>query len=418
MNDQDVQLHDRLAAISDDAPTAAAVLRTVQGGYRRQLRRRRWYATGSVVAAVLLVASAATLLGAPTNSTPVGVSRANLTATLGPRSSATSIVPSSDPALAGLGDLAVRSPVAVPGTWTSFDQDGPQVESSPSSLQVGWDEHAPISTDPADPATAVVGRYRGYWITTAEPPLDVGSRFDTIHLNSRNITINGHGARLVTVPEVSLHDHSIPTDPRIIWQLGDGHWISVYSGGVADPDLAGFASAIREVPTVLPPDIWIGLTPKGYTAASSTSSTSVSQMGGPRLSLCRSTTASGATPLAGNGDCLDVHATVAGGGFVQSLVMGSETNAQFAADSRSIDVGGVHIMVNARKQVAWTRWGKATIVVQAPSGDVLSVGTLATLAASVQLSPTLQVRNRPDALVESSLAYESTHRPGAGPTTG
>jgi hypothetical protein len=401
MNDEDLHLRDRLLAIADDAPVGAAVRACVQGGYLRTLRRRRWYAAGSVAAVVLVVTGAATLLGPGPVASPHEVSALSVTSTLGPRSAASTTALDSRSQLEPAPGSSVTSPVYVPTSWVSFDQDPPDLESSPTSLHVSWVEHEPFRTNPTDPGSAEVGQYRGYTITTTQPPLQVRTMSETINLHTVDVTVNGHPGRLVTVPTGADPMDEVPHDPVIIWQLNNGHWISVFSGGTGDPDLPGFASAIQDVPTTFPPDISIGLTLKGFISRSSTSSSFVSQVAGPRMMLCRP------SPAPNDAGCLTVSAMVADGGFGASIVMGDESNAAFVAQSVRIDVGGIQVRVNARYQASWTRWGTATILVQSSDGVTVSAADLAALAASVRLAPTLGVKDQPNAIVESSQLRQS-----------
>jgi hypothetical protein len=437
MNDQDVQLHDRLAAISDDAPTAAAVLRTVQGGYRRQLRRRRWYATGSVVVVVLVVTGVTTLLG-PGRLAPLDASAptatATATATLGSRASASTTVLALDSQLTPFAGIGVTSPVSVPASWVSYDHNGPDVVGGPTSLQVNWAGQEPTARQTTDvrSGTTGTGQYRGYLITAERPAVTVYAPGYDARATSKAITVNGHPAQLLSAPKGSFDKtYATPAQSRIAWQLGNGQWIQVWAVGESDSVLAGFASSITEVPKVFPADLSIGLTLRGYTAATSRYSSFVSQMAGPGVTLCRpaSSAAPASSPVSSpapasapasspdTGNCLDVSANVADGGFGAGIVMGDESNAQFLAQSIVVDVGGVRVHVNARYQASWTTWGEATIVVQSPGGVTMSSADLAALAASVRLSPALGVRNEPNPLVESSLAQQSAAVAGQSVST-
>lgn len=423
MNDEDLVLHRRLAAITDDAPSQASIVRTERAGYHRRVRRRRWQATGAVVAVVLVVTGATTML-APKKTDRVA-SAPSVTETLGPRASATTTPLAANSQLVPFTGVGITSPVSVPGSWVSFDHDGPDVQSGSDSLQVNWTGKEPTARETIDvrSGTTGTGQYRGYLVSTKEPTLSVfAPGYDTTAA-SQPITVSGHAARLLTAPKGSFDNtYAAPAEARIVWQLGDGRWIEVWTVGESNAVLTSFASAITEKPTEFPANLSIGLTVKGYTVADSTLASYVSQMNGPGLTLCTpvstapasSSPVSSAAQSASDGSdpasCLNVYADVADGGFGAGIVMGNESNAKFVADSVGVDVGGIPVRVNAEYQAAWTRWGKATITVQGPGGDVkLSTADLAALAASVRLASNLGVKNEPNAMVESSLAEQSAY---------
>ncbi|MET3803680.1 hypothetical protein ABIB25_000666 [Nakamurella sp. UYEF19] len=430
MNDQDLLLHRRLAAIAEDAPSGASLVRAEHAGYHRRLRRRRWYAAGSVGVVVLVVTGTTTLLGPGLFTTPHEASAPAVTATLGPRASASTTALAANSRLVPFAGVAVTSPVSVPASWVSYDHDGPDVQSGPSSLLVNWTGKEPTARQTIDvrSGTTGTGQYRGYLITVERPTLDVfAPGYDTKAV-STPITVSGHPAQLLTAPKGSFDNtYAAPVEARIAWQLGDGRWIQVWTVGESNTVLTAFASAITDKPTDFPANLSIGLTLKGYTVADSTLSSYVSQMTGPGLTLCAPTKAASAAPASsaavvsagdasssagsdnGNsyGNCLSMYANVADGGFGAGIVLGNESNAKFVADSVGVDVGGIPVRVNAEYQTAWTRWGKATIVVQSPGGVTLTTTDLAALAASVRLAPTLGVKDEPNPLVESSLAQES-----------
>jgi hypothetical protein len=421
MNDEDLALQRRLAAIAEDAPSHASIVRTERAGYHRRVRRRRWQATGAVVAVVLVVTGATTLL---TPGTPDRVASApSGTPTLGPRASATTTPLAADTQLVPFSGVGITSPVSVPASWVSFDHDGPDVQSGPNSLQVNWTGKEPTARETIDvrSGTTGTGQYRGYLVTTQEPTRSVFASGSDTTAASQAIRVNGHAARLLTAPKGSFDNtYAAPAEARIAWQLGDGRWIEVWAVGESTAVLTSFASAITEKPTVFPANLSIGLTIKGYTDANSTLASYVSQMNGPGLTLCRpesvapassspiSSAAQSASAGSDPSSCVNVYADVADGGFGAGIVMGNESNAKFIADSVGVDVGGIQVHVNAEYQTAWTRWGKATITVQGPGGDVrVSTADLAALAASVRLASNLGVKNEPNALVESSLAEQS-----------
>ena len=429
MNDEDLVLQRRLAAITDDAPSHDSIIRAERAGYHRRLRRRRWQAVASVVAVVLVVTGATTLL--TPGRTPDGVASVPSTSeTLGPRATATATPLAADSQLVPFAGAGITSPVSVPASWVSYDHDGPDVQSGPDSLQVNWTGKEPTARETIDvrSGTTGTGQYRGYLVSTKEPTLSVfAPGYDTTAA-SRPVTLNGHAARLLTAPKGSFDNtYAAPAEARIAWQLGDGRWIEVWAVGESNAVLTSFASAITEEPTEFPANLSIGLTVKGYTVAESTLAAYVSQMNGPGLTLCTpaagapasSSPVSSAAQSASAGSdparCLNIYADVADGGFGAGIVMGNESNAKFVSDSVAVDVGGIAVRVNAEYQTAWTRWGKATITVQGPSGDVkLSTADLAALAASVHLASNLGVKNEPNALVESSLvelsAYDAARR--------
>ena len=422
MNDQDLVLQRRLAAIAEDAPSPEAILRTERAGYHRGVRRRRWQAGGSVVAVVLVVTGTTTLLAPGRTPDPVA-SAPSVTATLGSRASATTTPLAANSQLVPFAGVGITSPVSVPASWVSYDHDGPDVQSQPTSLQVNWTGKEPTARQTTDvrSGTTGTGQYRGYLVTTEEPTLSVFAPAGDTKAVNQAITLNGHAARLLTAPKGSFDNtYAAPAEARIAWQLGDGRWIQVWTVGESNAVLTSFASAITEQPTDYPANLSIGLTVKGYSAAESTLSSYVSQMAGPGLTLCKpaSATVASSSPVSSAaqvsasagpdlGSCLNVYADIADGGFGAGIVMGNESNAKFVADSVGVDVGGIQVRVNAEYQAAWARWGKATIVVQSPGGVTLATSDLAALAASVRLASTLEVKNEPNALVESSLAEQS-----------
>ena len=432
MNDSETTLRAALSALAQDAPTAARVLSTAERGYRRRLQHRRWAAAVGAAVVVVATVAATTLVrpwaaGPSGRETPVVISTVTPSTepvtTLGTRAAPATTPLAANSRLVPFTGVTIASPVSVPASSVPFDDNGPDVTTTPTSLMVDWSGLAPTAVQTVDDASGATGtgQYRGYLITAVEPSGTVSAGAETATTASESITVNGHAARLLTGPKGSFDDtYASPTEARVVWQLPDHRWISVWAVGEDRGVLIGFASAITNQTTEFPAAVSPGLTVQGYTAVSRTDSPFVSQMNGPGLTLCRpaaATTAAG-TPVSSAAQssasvapdpdsCLTVYVEVADGGFGAGIVMGNESNAKFVADSVGVDVGGVKVQVNAEYQAAWTRWGQSTIVVQAPAGVQLATADLAALAASVQVAPSLGVRNEPNALVESSLAEQS-----------
>lgn len=414
------QLTNRLAEIAEDAPGAGQILQSVRVGHQRRLHRRRWAAASAAAVAVVVATVGVTTVLRPsaggTASYPAPVatttsSTATASSTPGMPVVGERAVPSSrlaaDSKLVAFAGAVIRSPVSVPASQVSFDADGPDVLQGPLLFEANWFGQAPTVMQTLDDSkgTTGTGQVRGYLVTNTEPLLTVSAPDGTATSSSESITIGGHAARLLTAPKGSYDDdiYSAPAAARVVWQLPDHRWIRVWAVGEPRAALLSFASSITDVPTVFPNEISPGLTLDGYTVATSTFATFVSQMGGPGVSLCKSA----APANADNSGCLNFWADIADGGFAQGVVSGSESDAQFEAGTTSVLVGDVHVQVNAKWQVAWTRWGAATIRVTGPAKGGLSSADLAALVATVRIAPDLQVRDQPNPLVESSLAEQS-----------
>lgn len=420
------QLRNRLAEIAEDAPSVGQVLQTVRAGHQRRLHRRRWVAASAAALAVVVATVGVTTVLRPsadgTASVPTPIATTTtVTSTPGVPVVGERAVPSSRPTvdakLVQFAGAVIRSPVAVPASQVSFDADGPDVLQGPVSFQADWLGQAPTVMQTLDDSrgTTGTGQVRGYLVTNTEPALTVTAPDGTVTSSSESIVIGGHAARLLTAPKGSYDDdtYATPAAARVVWQLPDHRWIRVWAVGEPRAALISFASSITDSPTVFPSNISPGLTLAGYSVATSTFSTFVSQMGGPGVSLCRS-----AVPVhADNSGCLNFWADIADGGFAQSVVSGSESDAEFEAGTTSVVVGDVRVQVNVQWQVAWTRWGAATIRVTGPAKGSLSSAALAALVATVRLAPDLDVRNQPNPVVESSLAEQSAQSAASAAAT-
>lgn len=414
MNNESL-LRDRLAAIADDAPSAVLVMETVRLRHQRTVRRRRWAAAAAAAAVVVATIGATSVLRPSGNgpaTVPAPVVTSTTTAVKQPMSSVGSRAGASSAALAANSELVpfagytISSPVSVPASWVSFDSDGPDVMQGPVFLLANWTGKEPTAMQTVDvqEGTTGTGQYRGYLVTKAEPVLDVDAPGYTATSTSESITIGGHAARLLTAPKGSFDDtYATPAAARVVWQLPDQRWIQVWAVGEDRAVLTGFAAAIIDAPSVFPGGIFPALTVAGYTRATANPSAFVSQMAGPGVSLCKPDAPNDLT----YDGCLGFSADVDDGSFPQGVVTGSESDAQFEAETTTVVVGAVRVQVNVKWQVAWTRWGAATIHVSAPGKATLTSADLAALAASVRLAPTLGVLDQPNPIVESSLAQRS-----------
>lgn len=416
-------LRDQLAEIAEDAPSADRVMQTVRRSQQRRQQRRRWAAVAAAAAVVVATIGVTTVLrplgdGPASVPAPVVTSTWTTTSTpgmpvVGTRAGGSSVAVPPGSKLVPFAGATVRSPVSVPASQVSFDTDGPDVVQGPSSYQANWTGQAPTAMETLDVAkgTTGTGQVRGYLVTDTRPALDVYAPGGDVTSTSESITFDGHAAQLLTAPKGSFENqYATPAAARVTWQLPDRRWIQVWAVGEDRGVLIGFAASMTDVPTAFPVAIAPALTIAEYTSATSTDAAFVSQMNGPGITLCKPGAAADPT----GEQCLRIWADVDDGSMAQGVVMGEESDAQFHAETTTVVVGNVHVQVNARWQVAWTRWGAATIQVTAPAKAGLTSADLAALAASVRLAPALGVRNEPNPIVESSLAEQSARNAATG----
>jgi hypothetical protein len=213
-----------------------------------------------------------------------------------------------------------------------------------------------------------------------------------------------------------------PAGQLLSWQLPDGRHIHVWATGLptrdSSPDsaLKHFAESITNTPQTLPRTIGIGLTLPGLTADSSQSSAPIAGYVGGTVLMCpagvdpyarsvgaasdstTSSTQSGTSAAPwepGETDTYEGSVAPAGSPTAPCLTVAviNAAGADLGSGERTqITVDGVQVSVSPEDQTAAVDLGDGLMAgVAAPDSITLSNADLAALAASVRLSPDVQV---------------------------
>jgi hypothetical protein len=415
MNTTD-DLRDEFAALAADAPAHDAVREEFARRVVRREKRRRTTGLVAAAAAVVLVAGG------------IGVTSAML------RSAPSTVGPASVPPVVEVPDVPLPEgtqlirhqlqPVTSPVTATPPDGlTGSVWIQSPARLSVSYVDVNAAADGTVRNRDAV--RSAGYAITdSADDPLQtVGQNgLAPADVTQRSVTVGGHQATLTTAPPQSTDVSGFPATERLSWQLPDGRHIHVWATGLptrdSSPDTAlrDFAESIADTPQTLPRTIGIGLTLPGLAVDSSMNSTPIAGYVGGSVVMCPSgvdpyatsldQAAGSSTPTApsessaaqwepGGTDTYEGSVAPAGSPTAPCLTVAvvNATGADLGSGERTrIVVDGTEVSVSPDDQTAAVDLGDGLMAgVAAPDSVKLSNDDLAALAASVRLSPEVDV---------------------------
>lgn len=419
MNTTD-DLRDEFATLAADAPADDAVRAAFTFGVARREKRRRTAALVAVAAAVVLVAGG------------IGVTSAML------RSSPSSPRPASIPPVVEVpavplpeGTQLIRhqlQPVTSPVTATPpYGLTGMTWMQSPGRLAVSWFDTGAaagmLAAGSANGGSQV--KTAGYTITdSADDPLrTIGpGGFAAADVTRRGVTVGDRDATLETGPSDAVDAMGFPGAERISWHLPDGRYIHVWATGLpsrdSSPDsaLLGFAESITNSPQALPRTIGIGLTVPKLTVDSAMNSTPVAGYVAGSILMCppgvdpyamslgaasgSDTSAApsetgAASSKSGGSDTYEGSLSPAGNPTAPCLTVAvvNATGADLGSGERTrLTVGGVAVSVSSDDQTAAVDLGNGLMAdVAGPSSVKLSAEDLAALAASVRVSPGVEV---------------------------
>jgi len=377
-------------APGDDAVRAAFEVRLAQ-----RERRRRTRALVAVAAAVVLVAGG------------IGITSAML------RSAPSSTRPASIPPVVPVPGFPLPAdtqliryqlqPVSSPVTAAAPDGLGGLTwMQSPGRLAVSFFDVAAAAGGAVQNRDAV--RAAGYVVTDGadDPVWTFGQGGTTAADVTKQRTVVGdRDATLELAPSGATDAMGFPAAQRLSWQLPDGRFIHVWASGLAardsspDTALKDFAASITDTPQILPRTIGIGLTLPGLMADSTMNSTPIAGYVGGSVYLCpvgidpyRISDAAGTDTYQGN-------IAPAGSPMASCLTVGvvNATGADLGSGERTrVTVDGTSVSVSAVDRTAVVDLGDGLMAgVAAPDSVTLSEADLAALAASVRLSPSVEV---------------------------
>lgn len=440
-------LRGEFAALAADAPAHDAVRAAFALGIAKREKRRRTTALVSVAAAVVLVAGG------------IGVTSAML------RSAPDTTRPASLPPVVPVPDVPLPAdtrlirhqlqPVASPVTATPPQGlTGKTWMQSRGRLAVSFFDTAAAASGVAQDGDAV--RAAGYVITDdADDPVWTFGQGGTrpAQVTKQETMVGEHDATHESAPSDAMDMIGFPAAQRLSWQLPDGRHIHVWATGMptrdSSPDsaLKDFAESITNTPQPLPRTIGIGLTLPGLTVDSSRNSAPIAGYIGGTVLMCppdvdpyaipvgaaASAGASSMPTEAGSATPADTYEGSVGPSgsptaACLTVAVVNATGADLGSGERTrLTVDGVQVSVSTEDQTAAVDLGNGLMTaVAAPDSVTLSDDDLAALAASVRLSPNVEVipidlsgsGNSASAVASSSAAPVSGSPSGPDALTG
>lgn len=415
-------LRDEFAALAVACPADEAVRTALAVRVARREKRRRTVALASVAAAVVLVAGG------------IGVSRGLLSGGSGPARPAApdAVVPVPEVPLPADTQLIRHhlQPVTSPVTATPPDGLGGMAwMQSPGRLSVSFFDRTDATGDMVVTSDdSPERRSAGYVVTDAadDPVRTFGQGgVKDAQVTKRSTRVGDRDATLESAPSGATDAMGFPAAQRLSWRLPDGRYIHVWATGLpardSSPDTAlkDFAESITDTPQTLPRAIGIGLTLPGLTADSSMNLPVVGGFTPEYLMMCppgvdpfavtdSSSSGSGAASASGEAGAAE-SMSIEPGAAEASVDTGDSPSADclgvtvFPTDaatdlgesgSIAMSVAGTTVMVisGSGNTVATADLGNGlTAVVGASASAQLSHADLAALAASVRLSPDVEV---------------------------
>ncbi len=391
-------LRDELRTLADRAPSDADVRAALTDRIDARAKRRRTQALIAVAAAVVVVAGGIGITASMLSHRSVGPAGPQPVVTVPevPLPPDTKLI------------RHQLQPVTSPVTATPPKALTGQVwSSSPGRLAVSWfdkDRGAAfgwVAYSSSGRAAAAGPAAAGYVITSSKTePLTVAGdpASTTPSMHSSTITVDGHAATLETAPTGTTDQMGFPAEQRISWQLGEGRWIHVWAEGLTPVPgaLESFAAGITEQPQILDRSVGIGLTLPGLSVDSSMNASVLSGASvGSSVFLCPP----GIDPLAGS---YSSSSGSSGGTTIesnsdptQSCITAGVVNYSIGALGAplrpTVTVGDTVAQVDAATGRAIVDLGGGLLAVVAAPSAHLSAQDLAALAASVRLSPAVQI---------------------------
>lgn len=395
-------LRDELRTLAELAPSDADVRAALTDRIDARVKRRRTQALFAVAAAVVVVAGGIGITASMLSHRSVGPA--------GPQP----VVTVPDVPLPPDTKLIRHQlePVSSPVTATPPKELTGQVWfSSPGRLAVSWYDKSRgaafggVLYSSSGTASAAGPAAAGYVVTEGQADsltlTGAGDGPDgpsTPAVTSTPVTVGGHAATLQTAPTGTTDQMGFPAEQRISWQLGEGRWIHVWAEGLTPVPgaLESFAAGIIEHPQTLDRSVGIGLTLPGLKVDSSMNASVLSGASvGSSVFLCPP----GIDPLAGS---YSSSSGSSGGTTIESTsdptqscitagVVNFPMDAFNAPLRPTVTVGDTVAQVDARTGRAIVDLGGGLLAVVAAPSAHLSAQDLAALAASVRLSPAVQV---------------------------
>lgn len=412
-------LSDEFTRLSGDVPDDAGLRSAVSAGVLRREKRRRTAALVGVATAVVLVAGGVAVTRALTtpapNSTRPAAPSGVVTVPDIPLGAGTKLVrhqlqPVTSP-------VSVTPPEGLTGTaWTNM----------PGRLTVWWYRPAPSDGVIDDSAL----RSAGYVVTDSADDNELtfdGPPSEVMTVDAEPVTVGGHDAMLELASADATDRMGLPATQRISWQLADGRYIRVFvnappsQDGTADPALLAFAESVTEQPTMLVRSLGIGLTLPGLTEDVSSNLSPIGYGSGGSVLLCpegvdpyaRPASASGSGAAQGSSSLPPDPVTVSGSasadpgetatqvtqdpdnplaGCITVFVVNVSTLSSTVTTGTPVTVAGTTALVDTDSNTARVTLASGLLIaISAPPATPLSADDLAALAASVRLSPDVQI---------------------------